>query len=297
MRLLPLCIFSFLGVLGNLTQAAEVILMGDSWGVRVGSFVRQELDDNGLSAYALLNTSVGGSRADQWNAGQVQDIVQQFEANPDVRMVHLIIGGNDLLATWPSVDTVPTVVNDVIELLQQIALSTPVPVLLSSYDYLPGPVKGADIATQNALLGEYYLQLGVALDQHPSLGTQVTLINSLGLMQTAFGVPQAGLPAGDPALPDSALPGPAVAFADAIHLSNSGHAVYAEYLFQNFYANTLLWAGFLVHNESGDVDTEGFLGWINVRQAPWIWCYSLSTWMYCPEENVTGAGAWTYILN
>ncbi|MEX0330408.1 MAG: GDSL-type esterase/lipase family protein [Puniceicoccaceae bacterium] len=277
--------------------AAEVILMGDSWGVRVGSFIEDELNANGLSAYSLLNTSVGGSRADQWNDGLILDVAQLLADNPDERLVHLIIGGNDLLASWPDLDAIPAVVNDVIELLVKISGATEAPILLSSYDYLPGPVFGADIATQNALLAEYLEQLATALANHAFLGSRVTLINSLGLMQVAFGVPQASLPAGDPALPDPALPGPAVAFSDAIHLSNSGHSVYAEFLFDEFYAPTLLWAGIPIANVTRDVDTGGFLGWLNVSQGDWVWSYSLNAYLYCPEENISEAGAWVYIFD
>ena len=143
---------------------------------------------------------------------------------------------------------------------------------------------------------EYYDQLGTALDNHASLGTQVTLIESLGLMQVAFGVPQAGLPAGDPALPDPELPGPGVAFADPIHLSNSGHTVYAEFLFQEFYSSALLWAGYPIFNEARDVDTGGFMGWLNIFHAQWAWSYGLNSWMYLPEESVDESGAWVYVL-
>ncbi|MEX0330401.1 MAG: hypothetical protein AB3N64_03160 [Puniceicoccaceae bacterium] len=44
-----------------------------------------------------------------------------------------------------------------------------------------------------------------------------------------------------------------------------------------------------------NVDTEGFLGWINVFHSPWIWCYSMDGWMYCPEESVSETGAWVYV--
>lgn len=56
------------------------------------------------------------------------------------------------------------------------------------------------------------------------------------------------------------------------------------------------WAGYPV-SSAGDADTEGFIGWINVLQDPWIWSYSLSGWMYLPEGNVSESGGWAYVPN
>jgi len=59
--------------------------------------------------------------------------------------------------------------------------------------------------------------------------------------------------------------------------------------------DTPTWAGYSIINEAGDVDTTPWLGWINVTTAPWIFNYDLSSWMYCPEENVSDTGAWVYV--
>jgi len=42
-------------------------------------------------------------------------------------------------------------------------------------------------------------------------------------------------------------------------------------------------------------NTGQWLNWVKVDQAPWIYSYSISGWMYCPEENVSDAGAWVYV--
>lgn len=47
---------------------------------------------------------------------------------------------------------------------------------------------------------------------------------------------------------------------------------------------------------AGNVDTGDFLGWINVRQAPWVWSFSLDGWLFLPEGAVHQAGAWAYVL-
>jgi hypothetical protein len=56
------------------------------------------------------------------------------------------------------------------------------------------------------------------------------------------------------------------------------------------------WAGFDIVNESGDVDTGTFLGWVNVAQGDWVWSYGLSGWIYLPENIVSEAGAWGYVI-
>jgi len=55
------------------------------------------------------------------------------------------------------------------------------------------------------------------------------------------------------------------------------------------------WAGYPIVNEVGDVDTDTWLGWINVIEDPWIYIYALSGWIYCPEENVGESGGWGYL--
>jgi hypothetical protein len=55
------------------------------------------------------------------------------------------------------------------------------------------------------------------------------------------------------------------------------------------------WAGYEMNAETGDVDTGSFLGWINVLGGEYVWSYSMNSWLYLPEENVSDAGAWTYV--
>ena len=54
------------------------------------------------------------------------------------------------------------------------------------------------------------------------------------------------------------------------------------------------WAGYPMTPE-GDVDTEGFVGWINVMSGDYVWSYNLSKYIYLPETSVQDGGAWTYV--
>lgn len=45
---------------------------------------------------------------------------------------------------------------------------------------------------------------------------------------------------------------------------------------------------------SSDADESKFMGWINIRSAPWIYVLSLGKYVYLPEDNVNDTGAWSY---
>jgi len=75
------------------------------------------------------------------------------------------------------------------------------------------------------------------------------------------------------------------ASADILKLDN--FAIMAE-------GSTELWADFEV-GPGTSVDTGDFMGWIDIAQKPWIWSYSLESWIYMPEGNVTSIGSWGYV--
>lgn len=53
------------------------------------------------------------------------------------------------------------------------------------------------------------------------------------------------------------------------------------------------WAGFPL-DESGNADTGDWMGYVNVV-GDWVWSYSLASWIYLPEGNVSEQGAWMYV--
>lgn len=55
------------------------------------------------------------------------------------------------------------------------------------------------------------------------------------------------------------------------------------------------WAGYAIDEETGNVDTGAWLGWLNVTNAPWIYSYSLGNYIYLNESDVDPeGGAWAY---
>lgn len=56
------------------------------------------------------------------------------------------------------------------------------------------------------------------------------------------------------------------------------------------------WGGY-PKDANDDVNTGDFLGWLNVRRAPYPYSYSLNQWLYLPENQLSDNGAWLYVLN
>lgn len=58
------------------------------------------------------------------------------------------------------------------------------------------------------------------------------------------------------------------------------------------------WAGYPYESEQGDINLgEGFLGYVNVTFAPWVWSYTYSKFIYLPESAVRNNGAWVFLRN
>lgn len=58
------------------------------------------------------------------------------------------------------------------------------------------------------------------------------------------------------------------------------------------------WAGYPFESEQGDINLgDGFLGYVNVTFAPWVWSYAYSKFVYLPEDNVQNNGAWVFLRN
>ena len=49
--------------------------------------------------------------------------------------------------------------------------------------------------------------------------------------------------------------------------------------------------------ESDFIDSEGYLGWIHIGHAPWVYSYDLETWMYLSGGDWSTNSVWVYLLN
>lgn len=55
------------------------------------------------------------------------------------------------------------------------------------------------------------------------------------------------------------------------------------------------WEEYPVFNPEGDVNTGDWMGWINIKHAPWLFSYSLEGWLYHSSSFGDSAGSWFYI--
>jgi hypothetical protein len=61
-------------------------------------------------------------------------------------------------------------------------------------------------------------------------------------------------------------------------------------------AGVRTWAGLPV-SDVGDVDTDTWMGWLNINMEPYVWSYSLNQYIYLEESAVGEGGGWTYVFN
>jgi len=88
------------------TDKTKILLAGDSWAVFMnadGTFnnALTKWGHSDKSYYTNLTISENGSETDDFQGSVKQDeIAAQLLANPDIEVVHLSIGGNDVLGDW-----------------------------------------------------------------------------------------------------------------------------------------------------------------------------------------------------
>lgn len=61
-------------------------------------------------------------------------------------------------------------------------------------------------------------------------------------------------------------------------------------------AGETTWAGYVV-TQDGWANTGGWMGWLNVSDAPWIWSQKLGNWLFLPEQSGLEFGAWAFVPN
>jgi lysophospholipase L1-like esterase len=223
--------------------AAEVLVVGDSWGFLTAPALAQVLLDNRHPGVGVVNASVPGETADDLSKPPgLQSIGDALAAHPDVVVVHLSIGGNDFLGGWTASLTAAqedmlfdAIVADVQTIAQHVLTLRPDVLLLQpSYDYPRRLPNGTPLEVNTAAE-----ELSSRMQTLAGSTAGMTFENLNGLMQLHFGLPDLGLPPFDPSLPRIDQPSPAEAFVDAIHLTAGGYVIFSQELYDRFYAGVL----------------------------------------------------------
>jgi len=229
-------------------QAARILVIGDSWGVAAGPSLQQVLNDNG-STDTVASIAVAGETAENINTpGWLQQITGALQQNPDADFVHLSLGGNDFLGQWRSFFTqeqedqlIADILGDITAIIDHILGQRPdIRIFWSSYDF-PRPLFIGTVLEVNNASQRFSAKAQALAD---SRGDALTYGDFYGLTQVEYGFdgtqdspsdPGFPIPPGDPSLPDPQYPGPAPAFADAIHLTEEGFLLLAENQYAEFY--------------------------------------------------------------
>ena len=60
-------------------------------------------------------------------------------------------------------------------------------------------------------------------------------------------------------------------------------------------AEVSTWGGFTVEADGVSVNTENFMGWVDIRKQPWIWIWNMEKYAFIPEPSESSSGSWVYL--
>ncbi len=250
-------------------QDADVIVFGDSWANRLSLPLAQTIADQGHPEIIVLNEGIEGARADELASNDPQiglpAISAALLANPDATIVHLSIGGNDLfdgilfINNQSVVDSLLNrVVGDTLTIVQHIRSVRPdVEIYHTGYDFLR-PILWFSPARVN----EVMLDLDSRLLAQASAIPGYTYEGYYGFAQVTYGIPELGIPPGDPSLPRIDLPSPASTFVDEIHYTPAVYGVFADDLYLAYYQERFETPCLADVNDDGALTPADFTAWI-----------------------------------
>jgi hypothetical protein len=226
-------------------QTKRILLVGDSWTAQAwnGGAFDTALQNKGLSEYASHGgpTTIGGSTAAQWATQPYLDLItQELAAHPSLDIVHLSMGGNDLLPLPDPIAALPGVMADIQGVVDHILSQRPdARITIWPYDYIP-----SGTPSQSGLLAQAMIDLAALT---PGFYTW----NTLGVLHHVFGFPPnfaAGtrpLPGGFPGYTplvggDLGFGGDPANFQDPIHPTLAAYTALAQHGIDEFYAAWLV---------------------------------------------------------
>lgn len=268
------------------TEITRIMLIGDSWAQFIGAdgSINTNLSKWGHTKYKFYTNSVLAENGTQTTTFvdpvRLAEIQNQLNLHPDIDLVHLSLGGNDVLSTWnvnytsaqtdSLLDSVYARLTFIIDFIK--TAKPGVRVLWSGYAYPNFGEIISELAPFQSTHPFYGLWSGMGFPTFSELNTilntysnsmdslaandpQVEFVRGTGLMQyyygqtTNLGVPPGGTyPAFSATLPDgfSNYPSPKpsmrnyVIFRDCFHLSPDAFDKFVEYQTQKFYHKALM---------------------------------------------------------
>jgi hypothetical protein len=267
------------------TTQPKVLLVGDSWAffMNVDRTINNVFRRWGHSNYTYITNTVisenGAETDDFLKPDKIAEIKRLLNENPSIEVVHLSIGGNDVLGDWKvsftqaQTDSLKVAVeNRLIQVIDTIKSAKPgIKIFWSGYVYpnFNEVIQTSSLQNNHPFYGTWsgmefpsFLELNTLLNDFSGLmedyanaDPQIEFVNCTGLMQYTFGqnnplgVAPGGtyaagtvpLPAGDPNYPS-----PANSMRDyfltkdCFHLSARGYEDFIGYHTQKFYHKFLM---------------------------------------------------------
>jgi hypothetical protein len=227
-----------------LAQTKRILLIGDSWAAQMWSegVVDTALVNKGLSDFSSHGgpTTIGGSTAASWtSASRLNTITQELTNNPTLDIIHLSIGGNDLLGAPDPVAAIPQMLADIQTIVDHILTIRPnARIVIWPYDYTVGGDPTASGGLAQALIDQ------------AALTSELYVLNTLGVLHHSFGYPP-NFSAGERPLPggypnytpliggDPAFGADPSTFRDSIHPTTASYVALMEHGIDEFYGEWL----------------------------------------------------------
>jgi hypothetical protein len=268
------------------TDQVKVLLVGDSWAnfIGVDQSINTNLEKWGHSNYKFFTNAIlaenGTQTIDFLQPAKLNEIAAQLNAYPDLEIVHLSLGGNDVLNEWnknwaqaKTDSLLDSVYARLVTLIDFIKITKPgIKILWSGYAY---PNFGEIISEMAPFQSSHpYYSMWTAMgspefnelngllnyfsDTIMALATidpQVDFVDATGLMQYTFGQPSnlsvppggnypmltAPLPEGFPTYPSPKNSMRTyIIFRDCFHLSPQGYDDFVDYQTKKYYQKTLM---------------------------------------------------------
>lgn len=270
----------------NETDLTRVLLMGDSWAQFMGTdnVINTTFERWGHSNYQFYTNAIlsenGTQTTDFLDSVKLNEIAARLAQYPDIDLVHMSLGGNDVLANW-NVNYTQTQTDSLLDsiysrlttIIDFIKLQRPgIRILWSGYAY---PNFGEVISELGPLASTHpfyslwddmgqptFIQLNSILNNYSTVmdtlaanDPQVDFVRATGLMQYQFGqttplsVPPGGTYAAFTApLPDGYpdYPSPKnsmrnyIIFRDCFHLTPTAYGSFVDYHTRKFYHKVLM---------------------------------------------------------
>lgn len=214
----------------------RVLAIGDSWGAAIPSPLNSELASHGHGTYQVLDRAQPGSTAELWADGWLLTVAGDL-ANPDIEVVLISLGGNDLLGFYPGqgsavFDQIETDLRTIVDVI--LGVRPDVDIVFTGYDILKFDNLLCAALAQDRFgtflpweVNPLFIEIR---NRQQAIANDYPAVTSLNLFGTGQGSP------GSPDIFSWATVDNYVNMDDCIHLTSSGYNKFVYELYCAYFA-------------------------------------------------------------